>query len=133
MEDGTPRQSISIESMDTWHRYERDRARYEEELVVYEVEKAAYEEKAADHAHIDFTHLDFLPEIRQLSYYLSKDGDLKKELRKNDPRRLRMQALLRKWALGATGGGFKTVDNAAMEQDDEDLDAGSLRVPTRSV
>lgn len=73
------RQSIS---MDTWHQYERDRARYEEELAAFEQKQAERDQLMAEHAHIDFTVLDFMPEIRELSYY----AKLKKEQKKDDPR-----------------------------------------------
>lgn len=61
----------------------------------------------AEHSHIDFSVLDFLPEIRELSYY----AKLKKEQRKVDPRYQRTHALLQARGVDGGTGGFRCVDD----------------------
>jgi len=39
-------------------------------MEAYLVKKAYYDEKMEEHAHIDFSALTFIPEVRELSYYI---------------------------------------------------------------
>ena len=121
-DEEVPRESIS---MDTWHRYQRDQERYEAELAAYEAKKAAYDEKMEEHAHIDFSALTFVPEVRELSYYI----ELKKAQKKQDPRFKRTQALLKARANGGAAGGFEKVDNP---EADVVSSFGSQRINTGS-
>lgn len=60
-----------------------------------------------EHAHIDFSALEFVPEVKEISYYI----ELKKQQKKENPRFKRTQALIKARALGDEGGGFDRVDN----------------------
>lgn len=76
-------------------------------MEAYLAKKAEYDQKMEEHAHIDFSALTFVPEVKELSYYI----ELKKEQKKSNPRFKRTQALLRARAVDGGAGGFDCVDN----------------------